>query len=73
MSLDDFRARCAAMREAGAVKAWGIELAPLPIDSITEEPTQRLTPSEVERRAREERRRIATASSGGPLLKLGER
>jgi len=71
MSLDVFKARCAAMRDERCTKAWGIEIELPTADSgQSEEPTQRLTPAELERRAREERRRVASASSGGPLLKL---
>ena len=72
-AIEDFRARCRAMRAEGATQWDGITLGPVPYSaSASDDSTQRtLTADELERRAREERRRIASASSGGPVPRVG--
>lgn len=71
-ALADLEARVMKMRELGVTRWGGIELGPLPPPSNAgdDETTQRLTAAQVEQRARDERKRIASASSGGPLKRL---
>lgn len=47
--------------------------APIPAEDETSTKPSTISPTEQERRAREERRRLATASSGGPVRRLDER
>ncbi len=62
------------MRRLGVVDFAGVKLGPVPLsDAGQDEPTQRtLTAAELERRARQERRRVASASSGGPVPRVGD-
>lgn len=69
--IADFRKRVSAMRDERA-SVWGditIELLP-PSSAEDGNESQRPTAAEAERKARDERRRIATASSGGPLKRV---
>ena len=74
----DWSAKTKWMRQVGASEAVfaattgeliSVKLGPEPI-----EPTQPSTPNpfEQEKHAREERRRVASAASGGPVLRLCE-
>lgn len=60
----------AAMRRLGVSEYAGIKLGPPPSDGADDNATQRDDAAKVEMRAREERRRIALASSGGPLKRV---
>lgn len=65
----------ALMRELGVTRWGDIELGPAPAPRVEakDPPTQpRLSPEQQEIRERQERRRIALAASGGPVM-LGER
>lgn len=50
-----------------------LTLGAAPPETPTVDPTQRrLTPEQQEQAARAERRRLATASSGGPVMRVGD-
>ena len=56
------------MRRLGVVEGFTLRLGPTPADPEATQPTH--IPAEDEVKAREERRRIAMASSGGPVPRL---
>ncbi len=61
------------MRELGVEEYDGLRLGPMPPSdaaSREDDETQRLTPEKQVARAREERRRIAMAASGGPIRRV---
>ena len=60
------------MRELGVAEWREIKLGPAPEQHDEERSTQqRFTADELEKRARDERRRISMASSGGPVKRVG--
>jgi hypothetical protein len=61
----------AAMRRLGVSEFDGIKLGPPPSDGTeAEDNGPAVDAAKVEQRAREERRRVALASSGGPLRRV---
>ena len=66
------------MRDVGANEAaWSpdgqlthLKLGPVPSPAMSDDPVERRTPLEYERHLRDERRRIALGSSGGPVRRL---
>jgi hypothetical protein len=71
-AIADLECRVAKMRALGVTRWGDIELGPVPLsDAASDDRDQRtLTADELTRRAREERRRVAMASSGGPVPRV---
>lgn len=69
--LKDLEARVAKMRELGVTKWGDIELGPPPASAETGE-IESVSLADMERKAREERRRVAIAASGGPTRRVDE-
>lgn len=64
------RADVAVMRELGVLEWNGIKLGPEPLPATETQP--RFSLEEQERHNRVERMRVAMASSGGPVKRLGD-
>ncbi len=73
-TLADLEARVRKMRDLGVTRWGDIELGPAPTSDVESDDNmaQQPTAAQLEQRAREERRRVALASSGGPLRRLAD-
>lgn len=64
------------MRALGVMRFGELELGPVPLSDAAddvERATQRIpTAQQLEQRAREERRRVASAASGGPIRRVAD-
>lgn len=69
--VEELRKRVSVMRELGVTKWGDIELAPeLPKGSEPDTQQSKLSPEAEELRRREQQRRLAFRTSGGPVKRL---